>query len=72
MTNKIVRSAAALSVRKCLLSFYLDKDVNAVKLREVGKVVLAYLDISRLDVEEVADSSCEVVMKEEVGVKIGE
>ena len=64
-TNKIVRSPSAATVRRYMLSYYLDRNTNAVKLREVDKVVRDYLTASRNEADEIQDSSCEEVLPKE-------
>ena len=63
---KISRSMGAMDVRKRLLSYYLDEDATAMKLRWVREVIEDYRKVSRDQVEEIEDSSCQVVAKEEL------
>ena len=49
-----------------LLSYYQDKDRNAMKVRWVFEVINEYLNLSRNEVEEIEDSSCEVIAKQEL------
>lgn len=53
-------------MRKRLLSYYQDKDRNAMKVRWVFEVINEYINISRNEVEEIEDSSCEVIAKQEL------
>lgn len=53
-------------MRKRLLSYYQDKDRNAMKVRWVFEVINEYLNLSRNEVEEIEDSSCEVIAKQEL------
>lgn len=66
LTNKMIRAKNAEDVRKRLLSYYQDKDRNAMKVRWVFEVVNEYLNLSRNEVEEIEDSSCEVIAKQEL------
>ena len=66
LTNKVTHAANAEDVRKRLLSYYQDKDRNAMKVRWVFEVVNEYISMSRNEVEEIEDSSCEVVAKQEL------
>jgi hypothetical protein len=50
IANKILRSPKACDVRKRALSYYLDKDTNAKKLRWVMEVIREYTIDSRKDV----------------------
>jgi len=47
IANKILRSPKAYDVRKRALSYYLDKDTNAKKLRWVMEVISEYTIDSR-------------------------
>ena len=49
-----------------LLSYYLEKDTTAMKLRCVRESLDDFVRLNRGDVEEIEDSSCEVVAKEEI------
>jgi hypothetical protein len=62
---KISRAENAVEVRKMLLSYYVDGDTTGMKLRRVKEVLEEYVKVSREDVEEIDDSSVEVVAKEE-------
>ena len=66
MANKILRSPKAYDVRKRALSYYLDKDTNAKKLKWVMDAIKEYTIQSYNDVEEIEDSSCEYLPKEEL------
>ncbi len=50
---KICSADGAIDVRKRLLSYYLDSDTNAMKLRWVREVMEEYIKASRLEVEEI-------------------
>jgi len=50
---KISRAEGAVDVRKRLLSYYLESDTNAMKLRWVREVMEDYVKASRLEVEEI-------------------
>ena len=52
-------------MRKRLLSYYLDTDSTAVKLRWIKDGIDDYIKASRREVEEIEDSSCELVAKQE-------
>lgn len=66
LTNKIIRASNGEDVRKRLLSYYQDKDRNAMKVRWVFEVINEYICMSRNEVEEIEDSSCEVIAKQEL------
>jgi hypothetical protein len=66
LTGKIIKSPSAEDVRRRLLSYYLDRDRNAMKVRWVFEVVQAYVELSKQEAEEIEDSSCEVVPKQEL------
>lgn len=50
LTSKITQASNAEDVRKRLLSYYQDKDRNAMKVRWVFEVVNEYISISRNEV----------------------
>ena len=52
-------------MRKRLLSYYLDGDTTVNKLKWVREGLEEYVKASRNEVEEIEDSSCEVIPKEE-------
>lgn len=65
-TNRIVRSDKADEARKRLLTYYLDHDRTAPKVREVFNAVKEFIENSKEEVEEIDDSPGEVAPKQEM------